>query len=58
MSCSTFTATPIGGKILEASGNEYWGLIVFTIASYAASFICLVVAKRIACGKGFIWVRF
>ncbi|CAH0003412.1 unnamed protein product [Clonostachys byssicola] len=58
VSASTFTATPIGGELLQITSGKYWALIIFTIASYAASFICLIMAKRIACGKKSIWTIF
>ncbi|KAK7216290.1 hypothetical protein V2G26_004293 [Clonostachys chloroleuca] len=58
VSASTFTATPIGGELLQKASGKYWALIIFTIASYVASFICLIVAKRIACGKKSIWSLF
>lgn len=47
---STLTGIPIAGQILTQCGGEFWGLIVFTIASYAASLVCLVAAKLYCCG--------
>ncbi|KAH7140064.1 major facilitator superfamily domain-containing protein [Dactylonectria estremocensis] len=58
VSISTFTGTPLAGEILSRSGGQYWGLIVFTILSYAASLLCLLGAKIAACGVGNMWARF
>ncbi|KAJ5601750.1 hypothetical protein N7510_011284 [Penicillium lagena] len=50
VSLSTLTGIPIAGEILMRCNGEYWGLIVFTIASYAASLICLAATKGFCCG--------
>ncbi|KAJ5398294.1 hypothetical protein N7509_006407 [Penicillium cosmopolitanum] len=49
-SLSTLTGIPIAGEILTRCNGEYWGLILFTIASYAASLVCLFAAKLYNCG--------
>jgi MFS family permease len=49
-SSSTLTGIPIAGEILTRCNGEYWGLILFTILSYAASLVCLLAAKLYNCG--------
>ncbi|KAJ5673329.1 hypothetical protein N7507_002456 [Penicillium longicatenatum] len=46
------------GQILTAWGGEYTGLIAFAAASYAASFICLVLTKLVCCGWSKSWAIF
>jgi MFS family permease len=53
VSFGTLTGLPIAGQILEASGGEYWGLIVFAGLAYAAAMICLITARVLAVGWGF-----
>ncbi|CAI7629500.1 unnamed protein product [Penicillium manginii] len=50
VSISTLTGIPIAGEILTRCNGEYWGLILFTILSYAASLVCLLAAKLYNCG--------
>lgn len=55
---STLTGIPIAGQILTACGGDYQGLIAFAAASYAASFVCLVVTKFVCCGWSQPWAIF
>jgi hypothetical protein len=57
MRCSMFTGTALGGKILEVSQNQYRNLIVFATAAYLASFVSLVWAKFVCCGRERIWSK-
>ncbi|KAJ6189735.1 hypothetical protein N7519_004643 [Penicillium mononematosum] len=58
VSISMFTGTALGGKFIEVCLGEYHGVIAFAAASYLASFICLVMAKTLSCGKSNIWSKF
>ncbi|KAJ5912618.1 hypothetical protein N7504_001501 [Penicillium tannophilum] len=58
VSISTLTGIPIAGQILTACGGKYQGLIAFAAASYAASFVCLVVTKFVCCGWSQPWAIF
>ncbi|KAJ5535972.1 hypothetical protein N7513_009158 [Penicillium frequentans] len=58
VSISTLTGIPIAGQILTACGGEYQGLISFAAASYATSFVCLVVTKFVCCGWSQPWAIF
>ncbi|KAF4952637.1 hypothetical protein FSARC_12599 [Fusarium sarcochroum] len=58
VSISMFTGTPLAGEILETSDDRYWPLVCFTIASYMASFLCLVTGKMISCGPSKMWIKF
>jgi hypothetical protein len=53
-----FTGTALGGKFIEVCNGEYHGVIAFAAASYLSSFICLVMAKTLCCGKSNIWSKF
>lgn len=53
VSFATLTGIPIAGQLITACGGEYWGLMVFTGASYAASTITFVVARGL--GAGWHW---
>ncbi|KAH8883443.1 MFS monocarboxylate transporter, partial [Thozetella sp. PMI_491] len=58
VSVSALTGIPIAGQLLNICHGEYWGLIVFTACSYAASFICLAMAKIKCCGLEGAWAVF
>ncbi|KAF3029825.1 hypothetical protein E8E15_008739 [Penicillium rubens] len=58
VSISMFTGTALGGKFIEVCNGGYCGVIAFAAASYLASFICLVMAKALCCGKSNIWSKF
>ncbi|KAF4975186.1 hypothetical protein FZEAL_7994 [Fusarium zealandicum] len=58
VSISMFTGTALGGKFIEICNGKYHGVFAFAAASYLASFICLVVAKIVCCGKSNIWSKF
>lgn len=53
VSFSCLTGIPIAGQLVTTAGGEYWGLIVFTIASYAASTVMFVAARVV--GAGWKW---
>ncbi|KAH8657779.1 major facilitator superfamily domain-containing protein [Xylariales sp. PMI_506] len=53
---STLTSIPIAGEIFSRSQGDYRNLIIFTIVSYAASFLSLVLAKIACCGSRNLWV--
>ena len=55
---STLTGIPIAGELLKRCDGSYYGVIAFTVASYVASFFCLVTAKICHCGIGKIWCAF
>ncbi|KAJ5609719.1 hypothetical protein N7528_010286 [Penicillium herquei] len=50
VSFGTLTGIPIAGEILARCNGEYWGLIAFTIACYAAGLICCTAVKVIQVG--------
>ncbi|KAJ5723941.1 hypothetical protein N7488_001976 [Penicillium malachiteum] len=50
VSFGTLTGIPIAGEILARCNGEYWGLISFTIACYAAGLICCTAVKVIQVG--------
>lgn len=51
----SLTGIPIAGQLVTACNGEYWGLIVFTACSYAASTVTLG-AARVA-GGGWTWKK-
>ncbi|KAJ6021882.1 Major facilitator superfamily domain general substrate transporter [Penicillium herquei] len=50
VSFGTLTGIPIAGEILARCNGEYWGLIAFTIACYAAGLICCTAVKVLQVG--------
>jgi MFS family permease len=50
VSFGTLTGIPIAGQLITACGGSYWGLIVFTGASYTASTITFVMARGLGAG--------
>ncbi|KAJ5709238.1 Major facilitator superfamily domain general substrate transporter [Penicillium malachiteum] len=50
VSFGTLTGIPVAGEILARCNGEYWGLIAFTIACYAAGLICCTAVKVIQVG--------
>ncbi|KAL9115709.1 MAG: hypothetical protein Q9227_000077 [Pyrenula ochraceoflavens] len=53
VSLGTLTGIPIAGEIVGACKGEYWGLIAFTVVSYAVSIACYVMARGLGGGWGF-----
>lgn len=49
-SISCLTGIPIAGSLITAAGDTYWGLIVFTGLSYAASTAAFLAARVIRAG--------
>ncbi|KIW69835.1 hypothetical protein PV04_02159 [Phialophora macrospora] len=50
VSFGSMTGIPIAGQLVTACNGEYWGLIVFTSCSYAASCILLSAARIAGAG--------
>ncbi|OAL35338.1 hypothetical protein AYO20_05389 [Fonsecaea nubica] len=50
VSFGSLTGIPIAGQLVTACKGEYWGLIVFTSCSYAASLIMLTAARVVGAG--------
>lgn len=50
VSFGSLTGIPIAGQLVTACNGEYWGLIVFTSCSYAASTIMLCAARVVGAG--------
>ncbi|OCT49525.1 Riboflavin transporter MCH5 [Cladophialophora carrionii] len=50
VSFGSLTGIPIAGQLVTACNGEYWGLIVFTSCSYAASCILLSAARIVGAG--------
>ncbi len=50
VSLATLTGIPIAGQLITACDGEYWGVIWFTGASYAASTFTFVLARGIGAG--------
>jgi MFS family permease len=50
VSFGSLTGIPIAGQLVTACNGEYWGLIVFTCCSYAASCITLSAARIVGAG--------
>jgi MFS family permease len=50
VSFASLTGIPIAGQLVTACGGEYWGLIVFTCCSYAASSLTLATARVVGAG--------
>ena len=50
ISFGTLTSIPIGGQILEGTGGEYWGAIVFAGVAYGVAFMCYVTTRVLAIG--------
>lgn len=50
VSFGTLTGIPIAGQLITACGGAYWGLIVFTGTSYAASTVTFVMARVLGAG--------
>ena len=45
MACSCLTGIPIAGQILDYSGGDYGGLIIFTGICYVAALASFVAAR-------------
>lgn len=52
VSFATLIGIPIAGNLLSATNGNYWGLIVFTSAGYAASAACIAAVRVIQVGAG------
>ncbi|KAK3702112.1 hypothetical protein LTR37_015087 [Vermiconidia calcicola] len=50
-SIAALIGIPIAGQLVDVAGGRYWGLIVFTGASYMASAICMGIVRIIRVGK-------
>ena len=50
VSFACLTGIPIAGQILTIDGGNYWGLIAFTGASYAAAWCCAISARVLQAG--------
>ncbi len=50
VSFGSMTGIPIAGQLVTACNGQYWGLIVFTAGSYAASCIMLGAARVVGAG--------
>lgn len=50
VSFGSLTGIPIAGQLVTSCGGKYWGLIVFTSCSYAASTITFVAARVLGAG--------
>ncbi|KAK1979362.1 hypothetical protein LZ30DRAFT_783515 [Colletotrichum cereale] len=51
VSINTLTGIPIAGALFERSQGSFRNLIIVTIVSYSASFVCLVIAKLLCYGR-------
>ena len=50
VSFGSLTGIPIAGKLLSTAGGQYWAVITFTAASYAASLAAFVGARVMGAG--------
>ena len=50
VSFGTLTGIPIAGQLVTACNGEYWGLIVFTVISYAIAAVAFVGARVVGVG--------
>ncbi|GME37009.1 mfs monocarboxylate transporter [Neofusicoccum parvum] len=50
VSFGTLTGIPIAGALLNAVGGRYWGVVIFTIATYALSVASFLAARVIKVG--------
>ncbi|KAK7897545.1 hypothetical protein LTR67_004172 [Exophiala xenobiotica] len=53
VSFGSLTGIPIAGQLVTRTGGQYWGLIVFTSCSYAASCIMYTAARVAGAGWDF-----
>jgi MFS family permease len=53
VSFGSLTGIPIAGQLVTRTGGQYWGLIVFTSCSYAASCIMYTAARVAGAGWEF-----
>ena len=62
VSFATLTGIPIAGALMEVCGGQYYGVVIFTSACYAMSFVCFVAARVVSVGwrikKDGNWVIF
>lgn len=52
VSLATLTGIPIAGQLITTCGGAYWGVIVFTGVSYAASTATFILARGLGAGWG------
>lgn len=50
VSFGTLTGIPIAGALLQTCNDRYWGVAIFTIATYALSVACYVTARVLKVG--------
>ncbi|KAF2751333.1 MFS monocarboxylate transporter-like protein [Sporormia fimetaria CBS 119925] len=50
VSFATLTGIPIAGKIIETTGGEYWGTVIWTLCCYAMSLGCFVWSRTCLVG--------
>ena len=50
VSLATLTGIPIAGQLITVCGGKYWGVMVFTGLSYAASTATFILARGIGAG--------
>ncbi|KIW08845.1 uncharacterized protein PV09_00771 [Verruconis gallopava] len=50
VSFGTLTGIPIAGALIQACGGKYYGVALFTGASYIVSFICMFTARVLKAG--------
>jgi len=50
VSFGSLTGVPIAGQLVTRCNGQYWGLIVFTSCSYAASTLMLTTARMVGAG--------
>jgi MFS family permease len=50
VSFGTLTGIPIAGAIIQACGGSYYGVVIFTGASYVVSFVTMAAARVIKAG--------
>ncbi|KAF2100320.1 monocarboxylate transporter [Rhizodiscina lignyota] len=58
VSFATLTGIPIAGSILQACANSYWGVVVFTGASYVVAVAFIIAARALRVGGWMKWVRY
>jgi MFS family permease len=50
VSFGTLTGIPIAGAIIQACGGSYYGVVIFTGASYVISFVSMAAARVLKAG--------
>lgn len=57
VSLSCLIGLPIGGSIVQATGGDYWALIVFVGLTQVLALVCMIVAKGVKVGWS-PWTKF